>query len=345
MTMDAENRISLQPLGQVEALETLSGSRISMVLTDPALPDNPIVYVNKAFETTTGYATSMAVGRNCRFLQGEDTDPDDVQRIRDGIATQQDCTVDILNYRADGTAFSNRLMMTPIFAPDGELRYFLGIQKPLAEVEDLLSPNAVRHSMREVQHRVKNHLSMVVSLVRMYGRGAGDARDQFNQLARRIESLQVLYQELSSPERRRNMDSVSLGAYVSRLAAAVQALDGRPGLTVNVQVEDADIAADTAINLGMVLSEVLTNALQHAFIGRETGRVAVSVKALPGASLRIMVEDDGAGMPEGVEWPESTSVGGTVIAGLIRQLNGTLNVTSGATGTLVMLDLSGVTQA
>ncbi len=343
--MDAENRAALQPLSHAEAFETLSGSRISMVLTDPALPDNPIVYVNRAFEEVTGYMSGMAIGRNCRFLQGENTDPDDIKRLREALDREEDCTVDLVNYRADGSEFINRLMMTPIRSEDGSLRYFLGMQKPLAEVEDLLSPNAVRHAMREVQHRVKNHLSMVISLTRMYGRGAGDARGQFSQLARRIESLQVLYQELSNPERRRNMDTVSLGAYFSRLAAATQSLDGRSGLTVNVDIEEAEARSDTAVHLGMIVSEVLTNALQHAFVGRETGRIDLSVRRLPGQSLRITVADDGLGMPEGVEWPDRTSVGGSVIAGLIRQLNGTLNVNTGATGTVVTLDLSGVTDA
>ncbi|MBY5972833.1 PAS domain-containing protein [Ferrimonas balearica] len=343
MTMDAENRVEIQPLTHMEAFETLAGSRISMVLTDPSLPDNPIVYVNRAFERVTGYNAQMAIGRNCRFLQGEGTDPDDVKLLRDAIATQTDCTVDLVNYRADGEVFTNRLMLAPIFFEDGSLRYFLGIQKPLAEVEDVLSPNAVRHAMREVQHRVKNHLSMIVSLTRMYGRGAGAAQDQFQQLSRRIESLQVLYQELSNPERRRNMDTVSLGAYFSRLAAATQALDGRPGLTVNVDVEDAEAESEAAIHMGMIVSEILTNALQHAFIGRETGRVDLRVQALPGQSLRVTVADDGVGMPEGVSWPEASSVGSSVIAGLIRQLNGTLDVKTGATGTVVTLDLSGVT--
>lgn len=343
--MDAENRTTLQPLSHADAFETLSGSRISMVLTDPALPDNPIVYVNGAFEEVTGYKAGMAIGRNCRFLQGENTDPDDVKRLREALRDEQDCTVDLVNYRADGSEFVNRLMMTPVRADDGALRFFLGMQKPLAEVEDLLSPNAVRHAMREVQHRVKNHLSMIISLTRMYGRDAGDARDQFGQLARRIESLQVLYQELSNPERQRNMDTVSLGAYVSRLAAATQALDGRAGVTVNVDVEDAEARSDTAVHLGMIVSEILTNALQHAFVGRETGRIDLSVRTLPGQSLRITVSDDGTGMPEGVEWPDSRSIGGSVIAGLIRQLNGTLNVNTGAMGTVVTLDLSGVTEA
>ena len=337
--MDTEHRPSPPPISHAQAFEALSGSNIAMVLCDPALPDCPIVYVNRAFELVSGYTAPMAVGRNCRFLQGKDTDPDDIKRIREAVASRFDVTVDIQNYRADGTPFMNRLMLTPIFAADGTLRYFLGIQKPLSEVEDLMSPNAVRSAMREVQHRVKNHLSMIVSLIRLHGRAAGDARDQFELLSRRVESLQVLYQELSNPERRRNMDTVSLGAYLSRLSAATQALDGRAGIRVNVLVDEAEVTTDEAINLGLVVSEVMTNALQHAFEGRETGLMELRLQRLSGQALRVTVSDDGVGMPEGVSWPDKTSVGGSVINGLITQLSGKLVVNTGSTGTVVTLDL------
>ena len=126
-------------LSERDAMRSLSGSGISMVLTDPHRPDNPIVYVNRAFSRVTGYSAEAAVGRNCRFLQGEKSDPADVARLREAIENHTDATVDILNYRADGSPFLNRLLLTPIRDSDGELRYFLGIQKLLSRVKDLLT--------------------------------------------------------------------------------------------------------------------------------------------------------------------------------------------------------------
>jgi len=84
-------------LGSNEAFAGFSRLRISMVLSDPRQDDNPIIYVNDAFERMTGYSASEVIGRNCRFLQGEKTDKRDVDRIRHAIATQSEVSVDILN--------------------------------------------------------------------------------------------------------------------------------------------------------------------------------------------------------------------------------------------------------
>ena len=342
MTMDGEHNTGVPPISHAQAFETLAGSNVSMVLADPNLDDVPIVYVNRSFERITGYAANMAIGRNCRFLQGPDTDPDDVKRLREAIAAEEDVTVDLLNYRADGSEFVNRLMMTPIRGVDGKVRFILGIQKPLSEVEDMLSPNAVRHAMREVQHRVKNHLAMIVSMVRLQGRAAGEARSQFDVLARRIESLQVLYQELSNPERKRNMDTVSVGTYLSRLGAATQSLDGRAGIRMHVNVDNGDILTNDASTLGLIVSEVLTNALQHAFVGRETGTLELRGQSLNEGHFRVIVSDDGNGFPDGVTWPGRSGTGGNIMNGLIGQLGGSVDVTSGKAGSVVTLDFPGL---
>ena len=101
---------------------------LSFTISDPRLPDNPLVFVNPAFERTTGYSRDEAQGRNCRFLQGPDTDPADVQRIRDAIAAQEHVVVTLLNYRKDGTAFWNELSLSPVYDAAGELSHYVGIQ-------------------------------------------------------------------------------------------------------------------------------------------------------------------------------------------------------------------------
>ena len=104
---------------------------MSVVFSDPSRPDNPMIYVSEAFERQTGYAAAEAVGRNCRFLQGPDTNPHAVQAIREGLKAQTVFAIDILNYRKDGTPFTNRLRIRPIFDERGELRFFVGAQNPV----------------------------------------------------------------------------------------------------------------------------------------------------------------------------------------------------------------------
>jgi PAS domain S-box-containing protein len=104
-----------------------------MVVTDPSLPDHPMMAVNPAFERLTGYAADEVVGRNCRFLQGKDTDADATRRIRRCIAERRGCIEWVLNHRRDGSRFWNLLFITPVFDAEGALLHFLGNQRDITQ--------------------------------------------------------------------------------------------------------------------------------------------------------------------------------------------------------------------
>ncbi|MCM2562982.1 PAS domain-containing protein [Lutimaribacter sp. EGI FJ00015] len=104
---------------------------MSVVISDPSQPDNPMIYVSDEFETQTGYAPDEVIGRNCRFLQGPDTNPHAIEAIRQGLKAETRFTIDILNYRKDGTPFVNRLRIRPIYDAEGRLMFFAGAQNPV----------------------------------------------------------------------------------------------------------------------------------------------------------------------------------------------------------------------
>lgn len=99
-----------------------------ITLSDPDMPDNPIVYANEAFELVTGYGREEIVGRNCRFLQGDDRDQPEIGRIREAIRERRELTVTLRNYRMDGTLFYNRFTIKPLYDREGHLIYYLGVQ-------------------------------------------------------------------------------------------------------------------------------------------------------------------------------------------------------------------------
>lgn len=107
----------------------------SVVISDPSLPENPVIFVSDEFETQTGYPPSEVLGRNCRFLQGPDTDPHSVAALRGAIETGTPITVDLLNYKKDGAPFWNRLRIRPLLAEDGSVLYFAGAQNPISKDE------------------------------------------------------------------------------------------------------------------------------------------------------------------------------------------------------------------
>ena len=114
-------------------LESIGLSPIATVISNPRRPDNPLEVANPAFCALTGFSEREIVGRNCRFLAGEGTEPWVTEQIRDAIAMRRPVLVDILNYRSDGTPFRNGVLVSPIFGDDGDLHWFLGSQVELGQ--------------------------------------------------------------------------------------------------------------------------------------------------------------------------------------------------------------------
>lgn len=129
--MDLKTRASGMTTSELRSLLEEDETDLSVVFSDPSLPDNPMIYVSEEFERQTGYAAAEAVGRNCRFLQGPETNPHTVEAIRQGLRAQTRFTIDILNYRKDGSIFVNRLRIRPIYDPTGQLMFFAGAQNPV----------------------------------------------------------------------------------------------------------------------------------------------------------------------------------------------------------------------
>lgn len=104
-----------------------------VTLSDPDLPDNPIVYVNEVFMRMTGYDRDEIVGRNCRFLQRDDRDQPAIDEIRAALSARRPVEVTLRNYRKDGKLFYNRLSIRPLLGPEGEVIYYLGVQYDITE--------------------------------------------------------------------------------------------------------------------------------------------------------------------------------------------------------------------
>ncbi|MDI5935161.1 EAL domain-containing protein [Halomonas kalidii] len=118
---------------QLRILERSVESSVNgVVIVDAKQRDLPIVYVNPAFEHITGYSRQEAIGRNCRFLQGENTEPRDRKALREGIALKRDLHVVVRNYRRDGSTFWNDLYISPVSDETGEVTHFIGVQNDIS---------------------------------------------------------------------------------------------------------------------------------------------------------------------------------------------------------------------
>mmetsp|Transcript_29360 Transcript_29360/g.41078 ORF Transcript_29360/g.41078 Transcript_29360/m.41078 type:complete len:183 (-) Transcript_29360:403-951(-) len=112
----------------VDMLNSQGHEDICYCVCDPDQADMPIVFASDGFCDFTGYNHTEIEGRNCRFLQGQDTSPDDVQRIRNAIKDEVEASVNLLNYRKDGTTFVNEFFIAPLHDNDKKTTYFIGVQ-------------------------------------------------------------------------------------------------------------------------------------------------------------------------------------------------------------------------
>ncbi len=117
----------IEPLLELKN-RALDAASEGITITDYLHPDNPIIYVNAGFERLTGYTREEVLGRNCRFLQGEHADPKTAALIRRAILEERECTVEIRNFRQDGTPFWNRLSITPVRNEAGRMTHLIGVQ-------------------------------------------------------------------------------------------------------------------------------------------------------------------------------------------------------------------------
>lgn len=106
----------------------IANSMVAAVVSDPRKPDNPIIACNDAFCRLTGYERAEIIGRNCRFLRGDRTEPEQTAMLRDAVYAARPAMVELINYRKDGAPFRNAVMIAPLFDEDGALEYYLGSQ-------------------------------------------------------------------------------------------------------------------------------------------------------------------------------------------------------------------------
>jgi PAS domain S-box-containing protein len=168
--------------------------------------------------------------------------------------------------------------------------------------------------LKELQHRVKNNLQLIAALIRLDARNQqkGD-RANLDRLAGRIEALQLLYRDLLVEQLGQAVD---LGHYVSEIASAVMHTYAVDGIRLDLKVDYAPVSVNVAMPVGLLVNELLTNAFKHAFSGRETGLITVRCLHEGEDHYRVVVADDGIGLPEDATWPVPGKIGALVLQAL-----------------------------
>jgi len=193
--------------------------------------------------------------------------------------------------------------------------------------------------LKEVHHRVKNNLQVISSLIDLQSDTMSDpeAREHFRECQDRIRSMALVHENLYQSK---NFSTIMANEYISMLVdRLVQSCSPVPGISVCYDMDDIEMDLDTAIPCGFVINELVTNALKHAFTGRDQGAIRISLKRAPGNILTLVVEDDGRGFPKSVNFRDTESLGLQIVTALSQQLDADVSMMSG-NGTRIIIRFS-----
>ena len=332
-------------------------TRMPMVITDPRIEDNPIIFCNEAFQELTGYGRDEIIGHNCRFLQGSETDRDAVKKIGDAVQKGQSIEIDLLNYRKDKTTFWNALYLSPVRNNDGEIRYFFAsqldvtdrieaqrtieeqklhieqeVQQRTADLKEALDAKTLL--LHEVDHRVKNNLTMIGSMLRLQARSIKDPviSEKLKTMLDRVDALATVHRKLYQSS---DITTFDIGDFVGNLVSDVVGSSGRNDIKIETQISSIKIPAEKASAFGLILNEIVTNSIKHAYKDGRTGTIAVHASALNNLA-KISIADDGPGFLHSDF--EGDSLGHTLITRLCKQVGGKVEFVNCEPGTKVELN-------
>ncbi len=320
-----------------------------ITVTDPRQPDNPLVYVNPAFCRLTGYSAAEVLGRNCRFLQGPDTDQPELDRLRAAISSGQPCIVELLNYRKDGTRFWNNLSISPVFNSAGEIIYFTGIQLDVTRRRRL--EDKQREFVGNLAHELKTPLAALMGLTDTMERQPemqqetrlsilASLQSQITRLNETVESIlnlsRIDYAGLSSARQLLDFRDV-----IQESIDSVSDFAGTQGVELEYRQPDQSVSIlGDPWALSMLVGNLASNAIKYSTAGTT---VAVELSA-QSHTCRLSVADSGPGIASDqlelvferfyrIDKSRSRANGGTglglaIVSEVARQHRGYVTVTS-----------------
>lgn len=295
-----------------------------------------IVYANPAFEKLLGQSLNMIVEKPWSVLQSRGVGNDSDRSLGAAIADSSENVGCFLVEHPGGDSTTVDAYSSIIEDDDGNPVFRLAALVVVRASPEGANGDLERQlrdkdtALKEIQHRVRNNLQMITALVRLEARsaGVGLASGHFDEIAGRIEALQLLYDFLGADNLTQEVD---LGAYLGQIASAVMKAHATEGVRLNLKVDAYPVSLNVAMPTGLVVNEILTNALKHAFQGRDAG--TISLQSLTDSEgCRIEISDDGNGLPEGLQWPQPGKLSALIVRSLRENAKAKLIVQSSPSG-------------
>ena len=287
-----------------------------------------VVYANPEFERLSGQIAANVVGEPWDGLHGRSDDAELGSAIVEGSDFVGTFSIDRVGQETAVVDVYSNVIENEAGRPCYRLAALVDVstheQSQRAEFEKQIREKDTL--LLEMQHRVKNNLQMITALIRIEARNARGRIDTapFDRLAGRIEAIGLVYKQLSDHG---TAEEIDLGLYLSEIATGVLRSHAVEGISLDLKVDAYPVSVNVAMPTGLVVNELLINALKHAFVGRDGGTITVhSVSDRNGC--RIVIADDGVGLPDGVAWPKPGKLSALIVQSLRENAKADLRVDS-----------------
>jgi two-component sensor histidine kinase len=180
--------------------------------------------------------------------------------------------------------------------------------------------------LKEVHHRVKNNLQIMISLLNIQSANLKSelAQEAIRNSGRRMYAMSLIHQKLYQSEK---MDRIDMGIYIAELAKYLkESFDVESKIQYELSTISLELDIAQAVPLGLILNEIITNSIKHAFPGAKHGKISVVLKEVPFDNYLLVIADNGVGLPKSFDLSESTSLGVRLIQGLTEQIQGEFNL-------------------
>jgi PAS domain S-box-containing protein len=324
---EAERRLRL-------LAHTLTSTRDAISITDI---DNRILFVNDAFIHTYGFSEDVLIGQNIALIRSPDTPACMDEQIRKATL-QGEWYGEVLNRKADGSEFPVELWTSVVHNDEGDPVALVGVARDITERKQ--ADESIRASLREkevllkeIHHRVKNNLQVISSLLSLQAEYLTD--ESMLRIMResqgRVKSMALVHEKLYQSH---NLAEIDFGDYVRVLVMQLFRSYGiaQDSVHMVITADPVALGVDRAIPCGIIVNELVTNALKYAFPDGRKGTVEVELRSTPGGVITLAIRDDGVGIPHDIEFHKADSLGLTLVHMLADQVQGELTIPRRSTG-------------
>ena len=335
---DTEEKISTDLRSKVRKLELLEAvvenSTFGISVSDTNIHDLPLVYINPAFTSITGYTKEDAIGQNCRFMKGPETNEEALIGIREALRNKKVHSVELINYRKNGQKFWNRLTLFPVCGTSGEPDFIVGYQidvtaireaeeereSMMAEIQENQKLESLGVIIAGVAHEINSpmgnaltattHISQIVTEIKNELRRLGslsaevesfldeeeDAINLIHENLLRAVALVTSFKDIATDSTQDTIRQIDLKQYLNTTVQTVRPILRRDSCTLTVKVKGNITVALRTGSFGQLINILIMNATTHAFDGIKSPAILIQAEN-NGDEIILSVSDNGNGIP------------------------------------------------